>query len=54
MHHSCRLNVMKRIAILLSVALLVGLGLLIAFAPTPRAGAQISVAAAISEADGGS
>ena len=45
-------SVMKRIAILLSVGLLVGLGLLIAFAPTPRAGAQISVVA-ISEADAG-
>jgi hypothetical protein len=44
---------MKRIAILLSVGLLVGLGLLIAFAPTPRAGAQISVAAATSETDAG-
>ena len=41
---------MKRIAILLSVALLLGLGFVIAFAPTPRAGAQTSVAA-ISEAD---
>ena len=42
---------MKQIAILLSVALLVGL--VIAFAPTPRAGAQTSMAA-ISEADAGS
>ena len=41
---------MKRVAILLSVGLLVGLGLLIAFAPTPRAGAQIT-SVAISEAD---
>ncbi|MGB8092842.1 MAG: DUF1254 domain-containing protein, partial [Pseudolabrys sp.] len=41
---------MKRIATLLSVALLLGLGFVIAFAPTPRAGAQTSVAA-ISEAD---
>ncbi len=44
---------MRRIAILLSVALLVGLGLIIALAPTPRAGAQTSMAA-ISEADAGS
>jgi len=44
---------MKRIAILLSVALLVGLGLIIALAPTPRAGAQTSMAA-ISEAVAGS
>jgi hypothetical protein len=41
---------MKRIAILVSVALLVGLGLIIALAPTPRAGAQTDVAA-INEAD---
>jgi len=41
---------MRRIAILVSVALLVGLGLIIALAPTPRAGAQIGVAA-INEAD---
>ncbi len=41
---------MKRIAILLSLGLLVGLGLVIALAPVPRAGAQTSVAA-ISEAD---
>ena len=39
---------MKQIAILLSVALLVGL--VIALAPTPRAGAQTSMVA-ISEAD---
>ena len=52
MHHSWRVNGMKRVAILLSVGLLVGLGLLIAFAPTPRAGAQIT-AVAISEADAG-
>jgi len=41
---------MRRIAILVSVGLLVGLGLIIALAPTPRAGAQIRVAA-INEAD---
>ena len=35
---------MKRIAILLSLGLLVGLGLMIALAPTPRAGAQTSIA----------
>jgi len=33
---------MKRIAILLSIGLLVGMGLLIALAPVPRAGAQTS------------
>ena len=44
---------MRRIAILLSVALLVGLGLIIALAPTPRAGEQTSMAA-ISESDAGS
>jgi hypothetical protein len=44
---------MRRIAILLSVALLVGLGLIIALAPTPRAGAR-TIMAAISEADAGS
>jgi len=43
-------HVMKRIAILVSVAVLVGLGLIIALAPTPRAGAQTGVAA-INEAD---
>jgi hypothetical protein len=36
---------MKRIAILVSLGLLVGLGLMIALAPTPRAGAQTSIAA---------
>jgi hypothetical protein len=35
---------MKRIAILLSLGLLVGLGLLIALAPTPRAGAETTIA----------
>jgi hypothetical protein len=41
---------MKRVAILVSLALLVGLGLVIALAPTPRAGAQ-TVAPTLSEAD---
>jgi hypothetical protein len=41
---------MKRIAILVSVVLLIGLGLIIALAPTPRAGALTGVAA-INEAD---
>jgi len=35
---------MKRIAILLSLGLLVGLGLLIALAPTPRVGAETPTA----------
>jgi len=35
---------MKRIAILLSLGLLVGLGLMIALAPTPRADAKTSIA----------
>jgi hypothetical protein len=35
---------MKRIAIFLSLGLLVGLGLLISLAPTPRAGAETTIA----------
>jgi hypothetical protein len=36
---------MKQVAIFLSLGLLIGLGLLIALAPTPRAGAETTIAA---------
>jgi hypothetical protein len=35
---------MKQVAIFLSLGLLIGLGLLIALAPTPRAGAETTMA----------